>query len=273
MSPKLRTNIISHGLKRMILRPIVALLAAVSTSAVANPLPLTHGESMVFRVGWGLFGHAGEIRVAALGLTESGEHQISTTTSTRGFLRGLFPFEAHAEAVYDGTGRLLLIRENSQAKKKSTQTLLAFDYEHGKAAYTDALRPDRSIDLPLPPGRPLDLITSLIQTRTWNLKPGEKQDALVIFDDDLYDLTIHAVAYEQLRTPLGTFQTLKLVPRMEKTEPKGMFKRGSKVSVWISQDELRLTVRFEVEFKFGSGIATLVEHQMPPAAPPPSARE
>ncbi len=248
-----------------------ALLVVVSSAVVANPLPLINGETMVFRVAWGLFGNAGEIRVEALDLPESGEHQITTTTATRGFLRGLFAFEARAESVYDGTGRLLLVRENSQAKKKSTQTLLRFDYEQSTATYTDALRPERSVELPLPLGRPLDLITSLIQTRTWNLKPGEKQDALVIFDDDLYDLTIYAEAYEELRTPLGTFRTLKLVPHMEKTAPKGMFKRGSKVSVWISQDERRLPVRFEVEFKFGSGIATLVQHELPAPVTLPSA--
>jgi hypothetical protein len=52
-----------------------------------------------------------------------------------------------------------------------------------------------------------------------------------------------------------------------------MFKRGSSVRVWISQDERRLPVKFLVDFKFGSGVATLVNYQ-PPAvtgtAGPPS---
>ncbi len=52
---------------------------------------------------------------------------------------------------------------------------------------------------------------------------------------------------------LGTFMTQVLEPRMERTPPKGMFKRGSKVRVWISEDARRLPVRFKVEFKFGSG--------------------
>jgi hypothetical protein len=73
-----------------------------------------------------------------------------------------------------------------------------------------------------------------------------------------------------VKTPLGTFDTLVIVPRMEKTPPKGMFKRGSTVRVWISQDERHLPVKFEVEFKFGSGVATLVNYQPPdaPAVPP-----
>ncbi len=243
----------------MFLRLLFILLMS-SAALRAAPLPLGDGEAFVFRVGWGIFGHAGEIRIAARGLAETGGHVITTTTATRGFLRGVYPFEARGEARYDGAGRLLESVESSESKKKLTRYELQFDYEARRAHYTDPLRPERNLALDLPEGRPLDLITSLIQTRTWNLQPGEKQDALVIFDDDIYELTIYAEKYEDLRTPLGSFRTLKLVPRMEKTEPKGMFKRGSNVSVWISQDERRLPVRFEVEFKFGSGVATLVEH-------------
>jgi hypothetical protein len=56
---------------------------------------------------------------------------------------------------------------------------------------------------------------------------------------------------------------------MDKTPPKGMFKRGSAVRVWIAQnDPRRLPVKFEVELKFGSGVATLVAYQ-PPASPKP----
>jgi hypothetical protein len=50
---------------------------------------------------------------------------------------------------------------------------------------------------------------------------------------------------------------------MEKTPPKGMFKRGSNVRVWISQDEQSLPVKFEVEFKFGVGISTLTKYTAP----------
>jgi len=51
---------------------------------------------------------------------------------------------------------------------------------------------------------------------------------------------------------------------MEKTPPRGMFKKGSTVRVWIAQDDSHLPVRFQVDFKFGAGVATLVDHEETP---------
>ena len=117
--------------------------------------------------------------------------------------------------------------------------------------------------LDIPPGDPQDLIMALLQTRAWDLKVGEARDALVLFNDDFYQLTIHAARYEVVRTKHGDYNTIVLEPRMEKTEPKGMFKRGSTVRVWISQDAHRLPVKFEVEFNIGTGTATLDTYKPP----------
>jgi hypothetical protein len=140
-----------------------------------------------------------------------------------------------------------------------------FDHSARTAAYTErgATAPRT---LTMPEGEPSDLILALLQTRTWNLKPGEARDALVLFGDDFYELTIHALRYEDVYTSLGDFKTLVLEPKMEKTPPKGMFKRGSSVRVWISQDEKRLPVRFEVEFNIGTGVATLDYYEPPRTA-------
>jgi hypothetical protein len=263
------------------MRPLSCLLLSVLLLAAGRPLRATpalgNGESLTYQVGWGIFFSAGEIKITAREVPPEDGHlrlAVSTTTATRGIARVIFPFTAQADAVFDvHTGRLLMTTETSKSERKSTKNSVTFDYASSTASYVNEISPDKTTTLPMPPGEPLDLIMSLIQTRAWNLKPGETRDALVIFDDEFYELTIHADSYEEVHTPLGTFNTLVLVPRMDKTPPKGMFKRGSGVRVWISQDERRLPVKLLVDFKFGSGVAILVDYQPPTPTRPVSGGE
>jgi hypothetical protein len=260
------------------MRQIFALLllaALPAATAAAAKLPLRDGEAFTFKVSWAILPGAGEIKVSAANDTAGPSPRllISTTTHTRGIARVLLPFDAQADSFFDqGTGRLVALTESSEQRNKKNAHSVAFDYPAAQALYTrtDPAEPPRP--LVLPAGDPLDLITCLLQTRTWTLQPGEKQDALVLFNDDFYELTIHATGHEEVRTSLGTFQTLVLEPRMEKTPPKGMFKKGSTVRVWISRDDRRLPVKFEVEFKIGTGVATLARYDAPPAALAPDAK-
>ncbi len=257
------------------MRPIFALLLLAVLPAATAKLPLRDGEALTFKVSWAVLPGAGEIKVFAATDTSGPSPRllITTTTRTRGLARVLLPFDAKADSFFHpGTGRLVALAESNEQRNKKAAHSVVFDYPAAHALYTrtDPAEPPRP--LALPAGDPLDLITCLVQTRLWNLKPGEKQDALVLFDSDFYELTIHATHYEEVRTPLGTFLTLVLEPRMEKTPPKGMFKKGSKVRVWISQDERRLPVKFEVEFKIGTGVATLARYDAPPAAPTTDAK-
>jgi hypothetical protein len=238
-----------------------------SALAAETKLALQPGESLNYRVAWGIFPHAGEITVGARSEIDDGKPHtvVTTTTSTRGVLRRLFQFEAKAESVFDtSTGRLNVLTEVSAGGKKKTNTAIEFDYAASQARYTDFLNSENNHTVPIGQAQPMDLIMSLIQTRSWDMKPGDKRDIDVIFGKEIYELTVHAIEYEQVETRMGSFKTLELEPRMEKTPPKGMFKRGSRVHVWIAQDDPRhLPVKFEVEFSFGAGVATLAKYQPP----------
>lgn len=241
------------------------LLASLSAVSGAAALPLQHGEQLEYRVSWAIVPGAGEIKISAENSpTAPGQLVVTSTTATRRLAKFLLPFEARAHSTFAlDTGRLRSLHEKANTRGKQTEHTVTFDYTTREAMYVKLLPKEEPRILPIPPGEPVDLIMALLQTRTWDLKPGEKRDALVLFDDDFYELTLHATHYEEVRTPVGTFNTLVLEPRMEKTAPKGMFKRGSTVRVWIAQDDHRLPVKFEVEFKIGTGTATLVSYKPP----------
>ena len=234
-----------------------------------HPLPAApftafrDGETFTYKVGFAIFSHAGEITIAAHDDKTAGNElvRISTDTKSRGVVRSLYAFDNRAEVVIDrATGRMQSVKESGADPKRATDTELALDYTQGKAHYTDRVRPERSADFPIPAGDPVDLISALVQTRDWNLKPGEKRDVLVQFGRDFYQLAIYADHYEEVWTPRGTFQTLVLIPRMEKN-PIGMFKNGGEIRVWIAQDESRLPVKMQLKLNFGSATLLLSKYQ------------
>lgn len=259
----------------MRLRAVIFLLLVLVVplrTVVASPdPPLQPGEQLKYRVSWAFLG-AGQINVTAS--TEPripGQLTITTSTSTRGLARLALPFDAVADSYYDmQTGRLVSLHERSNTRGKHAEHMVTFDYATQQATYV-AMGATVPRMLAMPAGSPSDLITALLETRTWNIKPGAARDVLVLFNDDFYQLTIHALRYEDVDTALGTFHCLVLEPRMDKTPPKGMFRKGSTVHVWIAQDERRLPVKFEVEFSFGTGVASLTEYHPPTASAPTSA--
>jgi hypothetical protein len=253
------------------MRSTLALfLLAALPAAADTQLALKDGEALTYKVSWALLPGAGQIKIMAQADTSATAPRlrVTTTTATRGLARLFLPFDARAESLFDAkSGRLLTLTESSQQPDRQTEHGVTFDYATARALYSIPGSRDKPRSLEMPAGDPMDLITSLVQTRSWDLKVGEKRDALVLFEDEFYELTVHAARTEEVETPLGTFHTIVLEPRMEKTQPKGMFKRGSTVRVWIEQDdERRLPVKFEVEFKIGTGLATLIDYQ-PPSPP------
>jgi hypothetical protein len=254
---------------RFVLSVIFRSLAFATFAAPvrsANPGPFTafkDGETFTYRVSWGFLFHAGEIVIAAheeKGADGTPVFRITTTTSTHGLVRGFYAYDNRAEGLFDqATGRLLLIREKGSDGVHFTDTETTFDYVHRNATYVDRAHPGRTALISIPDGDPVDLISTLVDARNWNLKPGEKRDVLVNFGNEFLPLAVYADGYDEVRTPLGRFQTVVLIPRMEKN-PQGIFKRGGEIKVWISQKGQKLPVKMQLKLKFGAATLYLTEY-------------
>ena len=249
--------------------PALAALAFAMISLVpisrADTIALGDGESMKFRVGWSIFSKAGEITVNAKTEIIGGLPSVRVTTrlATSGVVRSLYTLEASGDCVFDAVdGRLLAITTKSVSGKKRTHAMAVFNYAAGTLRYDDFLRPEKSGALPIPQNEAMDLITALVQTRAWDMKPGDSRPITAIFEDDFYDLLVTATRYEKVKTMWGEVETLVLEPAMAPgVAPRGMFKKGATVRVWVSQDARRLPVKFQLGLKYGTGTATLVEYK------------
>ncbi len=253
--------------------PIIALLLLVARPLAAAPfVAFADGETFTYRVSWGIFSRAGEIVIAAheeMDPKGTTVFRITTDTSTKGFIRAFYSYRNRAEAIIDrDSGRLLFMKEKGSDGRRSTDNDTTFDYANKFARYVDRAHPDRTQDVPIPEGNPIDLISALVQTREWNLQPGQKRDVLANFGNEFFPISIYADHFEEVQTPLGTYQTLVLIPRMEQN-PKGIFKRGGEFKVWISQKGQALPVKMQLKLPFGSAVLLLANYQPGAAAPNP----
>jgi hypothetical protein len=241
----------------------VAAMLLTAAHLHADSLALEPGERFTYRLSWGIFGKAAELTVEATEEPnfESQRTRITSRTATKGLIRALYPFDGQADLVYDNaSGRLIEASATTKARSDKTSATIVLDYNVGIATYTNHLDDSKSLTVPIPAGSPADFITTLIQTRTWDINLGEKRHVSVLFDDEFYDLVITAESEQVISTKWGKKNTLMLVPRMEEN-PKGMFRKGGEVRVWVSRDADRLPLRFEVKTKVGIAMAILTGYE------------
>lgn len=244
---------------------LLGIAASMLTSISAAPFTaLRDGESFRYKIGWGVFGSAGEVTIKAQRETLDNRpiFRIRTVISSRGMVRGFYTFDDRGELVVDeATGRILSATDEGRSGSKRLESRTVFDYERKVGIHTDVANPSRSREFPLPEGTPIDLISGLIATRDWNLALGDRRDALVYFGRDIYPITLRAEEKERVNTPMGRFETTVLVPRMETEAPRGVFKRGGEIKVWVSQGSTPLPVKMQLKLNIGTAVLSLVEHQ------------
>lgn len=249
------------------------LLLALALAGVSHAEPFTafgDGERLVYRVSWGIIG-AGKIVISAKAETSpEGKPlmHITNVMASRGMVRGVYRFDNTSEALIErDTGRMLWVAEKGMERSRATESRTDFDYTAHVAHHKDTYRPNRNTDIPLKPDTdPMDLISALVQTGRWQLKPGDARDMLVHFGRELFPVTVRAEGTEDVETPLGEFKTVVLCPRMEKEPPRGLFKRGGEIKAWIAQTGDRLPVKMQLKLGFGSATLTLIEHTPPASA-------
>ncbi len=243
--------------------------------ATASPgLILGVGERMIFQASWKFFSRAGRINVFADDQAADGEKPVLPVTRTPprrirvdvcsdGVIACLYKYHAAGESFFDPvTGQMLYAKYQSNTGSKREDRSITFDLEKRLAHYRDSLVPKRDADIPLPPGDPLDLITCLVTARRWNLQPGDTRDIVVLADKRFYPLRLRALRRESIKAPLGSFDSLLVVP--EPIGPAtGMFRKGGAMRIWIEDTPRALPLRVEVKVPFGTVTADLVEYQPP----------
>ncbi len=97
-----------------------------------------------------------------------------------------------------------------------------------------------------------DLVSAFYYARNLDMsaiKPGYTFSIPYFLDDEVADMRITFVGRETIKTPLGTFSCLKFNPSIK---PGRIFRKDSKLYLWITDDGNRIPVKAQVEILVGS---------------------
>ena len=103
--------------------------------------------------------------------------------------------------------------------------------------------------------RTFDMLSSIYVVRSMELVPG-KSVYIDIYDcKKLWNTEVQVVRREEISTPLGRFKTLVIKPLLKS---EGLFARVGEVTVWLTDDSLRIPVRMATKVRLGKITADLV---------------
>lgn len=89
-------------------------------------------------------------------------------------------------------------------------------------------------------------------------KPGDKIPFSMFLDDKVYSLYIKYVGKEKIKTKMGTFHAIKIVPLLIEGT---IFKGGEKMTVWVSDDNNHLPLRIDSPILVGSIKVDLIGYE------------
>jgi hypothetical protein len=204
-------------------------------------------EELSYRLKYGIFtGAEAHLRV------EDGEKingqptfHIIVDGKTAGTFDIFYKVRNRYESWVDRTTLLpYLYQENRHEGGWKHTDKVVFDHESNKITANKGVFPFK--------GKVFDFVSAYYFARCLdisNIKIGEKFELQYFLDDGVHTLGITYMGKEKMSCPVGTFNCLKFNPTII---PGRIFKKDSKLYLWITDDGNRIPVKANVGLVVGS---------------------
>jgi uncharacterized protein DUF3108 len=240
-------------------------------ATISPRVPFEVGETFVYSVTWKIF----DAGIATMRLVEKARFQneetykVTATAHSTGILSRVFRvldvFESHFQVKEFCSRR---ITKNIQEGNRRRETVLVFDPKSRQAKLEErdpshpevpAKHSESSI-----PFCVQDVISALYLIRTKVLKVGEPVNFPVNDGGRTYDVVVEVQAAEEIHTPAGTFQTIRVEPRVF----DGLFRKKGRMFVWLTHDAEKMPVQLKARMNIGTITASLTRVSKPPLIQP-----
>ena len=205
-------------------------------------------QTLTFTVDWRVF-TAG---TAVFHLDQAGDQQkVTATADSSGAVNMLFPVIDKFQSGFNTrTGCSTGFNKQIQEGRRKINSELTFDYDHGKQLQHErnlvkgtATQKDANV-----PACVTDSLSAIFYAQSQPMAVG--QTVSFPLADSMRTVTVgmKVEAREEIKTPAGTFQTLKVEPLAD----EGIVKNRGHIWIWYTDDARHLPVQIQARLFWGT---------------------
>lgn len=222
-------------------------------------VPFAEGEYLLFAIHYGLI-YAGDATLEVRGdaeLNGRAAYHLVSVARTNGTFDMVYKVRDRHESYMDMEYLYTLrfekhIREGKFRRDKEVD----FDQVNHLAIYPDG-------PVGIPPNTQ-DFISALYYIRTIPLEPGQAVWMPNHSDGKNYSIFVKALRRERIEVEAGKFDCLVIEPVLETS---AIFENTGKLTIWLTDDNVRMPVLMRSKVVVGSFEATLKEYTLSPNEP------
>jgi hypothetical protein len=230
-------------------------LAAVAHGQQAPPLtPPRAGfsfpqkQTLTYSVDWRVF-PAG---TAVLHFEQAGDRErLTATADTIGAINLLFHVSDHFQSDFDrARGCTYDFNKQTVEGRRQVNSTLRLDYGQGRSILDEKNQVtglSKHLESAIP-GCVTDLLTGVFYSSSQNIELGHNFVIPVVDAMRIVPVTMKVEGREEIKTPLGTYKTLRAQP----TADAGVVKNRGNIWIWYTDDERHLPVQMRARLFWGT---------------------
>jgi hypothetical protein len=252
-------------MKRLLLATACALLCAaigvklagqqpatIGPVAQIHPAPDNHifpnGQAFVYQAEWRLW-TAGTARIT---INQAGDNEsVSGTAEASGVVALLYPVHDRFESTFDRRSFCSqTLTKHTEEGFRARETLINFNYARRRSILDEtnlksgqAKHVEHDI-----PGCVTDILSGVFYVAAQPLAPDSTYTFPLNEGGETVEVRVHVEAREQVKTPAGTFPTIRVSPEAT----SGLLKGRGRVWIWLSDDARRIPVQMRVRMFWGT---------------------
>jgi Protein of unknown function (DUF3108) len=228
----------------------------VSAPAIVKPganYTFPAGQTLVYNGVWRIF----DAGMATLHMEPAGSAmRVTGAANATGAVALLYHVQDHYESVFNpATFCSQSTSRRIEEGLRRGETNITFDYARGKSLLeqknlkkNEVKRAEHNI-----PNCVTDVLSGIFYTASLPLQSGQVYSFPLNDGGDTLYVNVHPEAREQLKTPAGTFNTV----RVQVESSSGPLKEKGKFWIWYSDDAARIPVQARVHLAWGMLTFTL----------------